>query len=141
MLRVIIAYATVIGAIIALIAMSYFYELFRLKTSSPKIGFENFSSKYIKKGDYVCINGRVRQFDHWTSDNEIIDPLNMPLEDNKTSKGNLAFSTNSLGYNILPSSLLKNCEFIYGKYGLKWAISEEYAYSAEEKIREYQMKY
>ena len=139
--RVILAYMFIIVTVIAVIALSLFYDWFRRIINIHKVGFEKFSSKRIRPGDYVCINGRVWQFDHWTSDNEIIDPISPPIEDNMTCKGNLAFSTNGLGYKLFPFSILRNCEFIYGKYGLKWAISEEYAHSAEAIIRQYKQQY
>ena len=137
MLRFILTLAGFFVAFIILSALSLLYEWLRRKTNIPKIGLKYYSSSTIKRGDYVCINGRVREFDHWTVDNEIIDLLAPPLEDNKTCKGNPAFSKDGFGYNILPSSALRNCEFIYGKYGLKWAISEDYADVAEEKVQQY----
>ena len=140
-MRVFFAYVVLLVAIIVLLTISNLYNWFMFKRNTPKIGFEYFSSRIIKHGDYVCINGRVKEFDHWTRDNEIIDPIKPPTEDNKTDKGNLAFERSGLGYNILPSSSLKDCEFIYGKYGLKWAISEDYSRRAKEMIKQYKERY
>ena len=126
-----------IAALIILSALSLFYEWLRRKVNKPKIGFMHFSSKMFSKGDYVCIKNNVMEFDHWTRDGETIDPIAPPIEENKTFSGNLAFKTDGIRYRILYSSSLKECNFIYGKYGLKWASTEGWARVAKEKVLEY----
>ena len=92
----------------------------------------------MKRDDYVSINGKVMRFSHIACENETIDPLRPPFYDeNKTIGGELAFKkTLGIGYVFYPDSSLRNCEFIYGKYGLKWAVSEHWASIAKQKIIE-----
>jgi hypothetical protein len=71
------------------------------------------------------------------SEGEIVNDIRPPLDDNKTIGGELAFDNpHGIGYLFYATSSLMNCEFIYGKYGLKWATSNYWAKVAEEKVNE-----
>lgn len=122
-----------------LMAMAFVYDWIRRKTIKSHIGgLEYFLYKFLKRGDYVSINGRVLCFIHLTKFGETIDHIKPPSNNNKTLGGELAFDNpNSLGYLIYPVSALRKCEFIYGKYGLKWAVSKEWATVAKEKANEH----
>lgn len=124
----------VIGIILALGAITAAYEWVRKKINKPKIGFPAFLLDKIKRGDYVCIEGKVLRFNHIARENESIDILHPPLHSNQTLGGELAFD-NGLGYLYYRPSALNKCEFIYGKYGLKWAISNDWAKAAKSKIK------
>jgi hypothetical protein len=57
---------------------------------------------------------------------------------NKTIGGELAFCDDRvLGYVYYNPSAMVNCEFIMGKYGLKWANNNTTAKTAKEKINNY----
>lgn len=130
----------IVAFVIAIfIAMALAYDWMRRKTIKSHIGgLEYFLYKFLKRGDYVSINGRVLCFSHLTQVGETIDHIKPPSNSNKTFGGELAFDNpNSLGHLIYPVSALRKCEFIYGKYGLKWAVSKEWATVAKEKINEY----
>ena len=140
-LKVILFIAGLGLAFVLLCELSIAYEWVRRKLNKPRIGFENFSARIIKEGDYVSIGGRVMRFSHITGAGETINPLAPPSNGNKSWGGDLAFhNTNGLGYHMYRSSSLKDCEFIYGKYGLKWAASEQWAAVAEKKIEEVKWK-
>lgn len=138
-MRFVFAILIIAFVIVVLVAISFAYEWIRRKTNKSHIGgLEYFLCKFLKHGDYVSIDGRVLEFSHITRTGEIIDPIRPPSNGNKTYGGELAFDNpNSLGYLIYPVSALRKCEYIYGKYGLKWAVSNKWAISAEEKVKEY----
>jgi len=91
--------------------------------------------KLLKDGDYVSIDGKVLRFSHIAGNGETVDPIRPPSNYNQTIGGELAFY-DLLGYKIYPSTALIKCDFIYGKYGLKWAASSHIANTANEKIKE-----
>lgn len=124
-------------AFFLLTLLGVFYEWMRRKINKPQIGFENFNAKIIKRGDYVSINGKVMCFSHITECGEIIDPIRPPMEDNKLLGGELAFQKNlGLGYEFYSISSLRQCDFIYGKYGVKWAASNHWASIAKDKVED-----
>lgn len=47
--------------------------------------------------------------------------------------GELVFEY-GLGYQYFNPSAMSNCDFIYGKYGLKWARNHDAAKQAKERI-------
>lgn len=114
------------------------YKWLRRKLNKPLIGFVNFNGRLMKRDDYVSIDGEVLCFSHIASEGQTINPLYPALEKNKTVGGEVAFrNPNELGYLYYNPSTLKHCEFIYGKYGVKWAASEHWASVAKEKVEEY----
>lgn len=128
----------IIAFAIVIIVIAFAFDWIRRKTNKSRIGgLECFLSKFLKHGDYVSIDGRVLQFSHITQVGETIDNIRPPSNRNKTIGGELAFDNpQSLGYLIYHVSALRKCEFKYGKYGLKWAISNEWANVAKEKVNE-----
>lgn len=127
-------------AFVVLTLLGELYVWIRKKLNRPLLGVDKLSLHLLKRGDYVCIGNEVKCFSHFTQDSEIINPMCPPHDGNKTNKGELAFKVkNGLGYIIYrnPQSVLNNCRFVYGKYGLKWALTEYYADIAKNKIDEY----
>ena len=128
-----------IGAILWLIDQCYYaYKWWRRKRNKPLIGDVDFPlTKLLKKDDYVSIGGRVLRFTHFAQRNEPVDVLRPPLNENQTIGGELAFDNpNGLGYIYYRPGALKKCDFIYGKYGTKWAATKELADSAKQRINE-----
>lgn len=138
-MRVIYAILIVVVVIFVFAIIAYAWDWGCRKINKPRIGsIDCFLYDLLKRNDYVCIEGEVLQFSHIVKTDEIIDVLRPPLDNNKALGGELAFDKrNSLGYIIYPTSVLRKCEFIYGKYGLKWAASKELAAVAKEKVYEY----
>ena len=128
-----------VALIAAFLCLFMAYEWFRRKTNKTRIGgLEYFLCKILKRDDYVSINGKVMRFSHISHGGESIDILKFPTYDNKTLGGELAFAKpHGLGYYFYPMSVLRECEFIYGEYGLKWAVSKHWAEIAKEKVDEY----
>lgn len=109
----------------------------RKRMNTPLIGIDVLL-KLLKKYDYVCIDGKVSQFSHIAHANEPLNILTIPSESNKTIGGELAFMNNyGLGYVYCFPSIMVKCDFIFGKYGLKWARNRVIANSAKEKIQKY----
>jgi len=138
-IRFVYAILIIAFVVVILVTIAFVYDWVRRKTNKLCIGeIDYFLCKFLKHGDYVSINGRVHRFSHITHFGETIDHIKPPSNDNMALGGELAFDNpNSLGYLIYPTSILRKCEFIYGKYGLKWAISNEWATVAKEKVNEY----
>jgi len=134
MIRFILAILDIVAFLALFVMFSLLYEWIRRKTNKPNVGLESFLLKRLKRGDYVCIEGKVMQFSHITCNGEIIDPIRPPLDNNKSFGGELAFETNTLSYPRYPISALRKCEFIYGKYGLKWACNNRWATVTMDKI-------
>lgn len=128
------------GLFVAFIVASILCEAYkwvRRKTNKPRIGYDSLFGGLLRCDDYVCIDGKVLCFDHIASPGQAINVLALPLEENKTVGGEIAFrNPNAIGYLYYKPSALKNCEFIYGKYGVKWAVSKHWATVAEEKVKE-----
>ena len=137
-MKFLFALTYIIGCVIALFIICEFYVWVRKCLNRPKIGGECLPFM-LKKNDYVSINGKVLEFSHFTKANETIDSLAPPLNGNLTwRKGDLAFRRSyGLGYVLYDILALRNCDFIYGKYGLKWARSKEHAINAKEEIQNY----
>lgn len=135
MMRFLLVVFGMVALLALLVLISMLYEWIRRKTNKPNVGLESFLLKMLKHGDYVCIEGRVMRYSHITRNGEIIDPIRPPLDDNKSFGGELAFETKFLSYLIYPISALRKCEFIYGKYGLKWACNSRCATEAMDKIQ------
>lgn len=128
------------GAFVILALFGELYVWIRKKLNRPRIGIEKLSLRLLKRGDYVCIEGEVRCFSHFTQDGEIINPMYPPYEDNRAYKGELAFEVkDGLGYIVYrnPNFVLSKCHFIYGKYGLKWSLTEHDADIAKEMVDKY----
>lgn len=138
-MKAILYYFLFFGAFTAFLvicqALTFAYAWLRRKINKPRIGFVCFLQKLLKDGDYVSINGKVLRFSHIARNGETIDPIRLPSNYNQTLGGELAFY-DLLGYKIYESSALIKCDFIYGKYGLKWAASSHIANTADEKIKE-----
>lgn len=128
-----------LGAFIVLFAvatvMELAYEWIRRKYNAPHYGFEYFLLKKLKRDDYVSIDGRVMRFDHIARYGESIDCIAPPLNDNMLLGGELAFRTSGLNYLYYFPSALTKCDFIWGKYGLKWASSKQMGEEAEKHIK------
>lgn len=128
------------GLIVAFIVATILYEPYkwlRRKTNKPRIGYDSLFGRLLSRGDYVSIDGKVLCFDHIASPGQAINALALPLEENKTVGGEIAFrNPNAIGYLYYKPSALKHCDFIYGKYGVKWAASKHWATVAEEKVTE-----
>lgn len=131
----------VIGTIAALIFLNFIisesYVWVRKRLNKPKFGAE-LLTRLLRKGDYVSINGRVYQFSHIADFGETLDWLLIPDYRNQTLGGELAFENKyGLSYLFLHPSALAKCDFIFGKYGLKWARNKSIAKNAEELIYRY----
>lgn len=128
----------ILGSIVCLCLSSEVYTYFRKKYNRPIIGTNIFLLKKLKNGDYVSINSRVLRFEHIARCGETINILHPPCEQNTLIGGELAFENkNGLGYTYYNSSALSNCDFIYGKYGLKWARTKQIAEKAEKEVEKY----
>lgn len=127
-----------IATIIVLVfIVSKLYIFFRKRFNKPKIGVELLIN-LLQRDDYASIDGKIYQFSHIAKPNETLNYLSFPSEGNKTIGGELAFM-NELGLNYIffhPSAMIK-CDFIFGKYGLKWARNNSIANNAKEKINRY----
>lgn len=134
----VIAILYIVCTFAAFVMLGFVYDWLRRKQNKPRIGFHYFLCRLLKSGDYVSINGKILCFSHITGNGEVIDHIQPPSNSNMAIAGDLAFENpHSLGYLIYPVYTLNKCEFIYGKYGLKWAASNEFAKTAKEKINEY----
>lgn len=109
----------IVAIIAILFVISLIYEWFKRKTNVTRIGHEYFLRKLLKDGDYVSIKGKVMAFETFTKDKEVVFD-----------------NPHGLGYCIYPLRALSQCEFIIGKYGVKWALSEKWAKVAKDKITE-----
>ena len=128
------------GVLVVLTLLGELYVWIRKTLNRPLLGIDKLSLRLLKRGDYVCIGDEVKCFSHFTQDGEIINPMYPPFNENKTNKGELAFEVkDGLGCVIYrnPKSVLSNCRFVYGKYGLKWALTEYYADIAKNKVDKY----
>lgn len=136
-MRFLFAILILVGSFAALLFVSFIYDWMRRKMNTPRIGFDYFLLKLLKRGDYVSIKGKVLCFSHVASVGENIDPIRPPFDDNKTIGNELVFDNpHGIGYLFYEPSSLMNCEFIYGEYGLKWALSNQWAKVAEKKVYE-----
>lgn len=128
----------VIACVFALlVATSMTYEWLRKKWNRPRIGgIELFLVKLLRRGDYVSINGKILCFSYVCRKGE--DILLPSFDHLILSGGELAFDDPySLGHKIYNASCLRQCEFIYGKYGLKWAANQSIASAAKDKVYNY----
>lgn len=131
-MRVFCIYVLLAISIISLVVFSEGYTWCRSKLNKPSIGQLSLLSRFLKKGDYVCIDNRVLRFSHIAKVNESYNFLSPPVSDNLALGGELAFyDSHGLGYVYYHPSAMKDCCFIYGKYGLKWAITYDYANRAK----------
>ncbi|MDE6236018.1 MAG: hypothetical protein K2M56_09740 [Muribaculaceae bacterium] len=120
-----------------LIFVSELYITIRKRLNTPKIGAQVLL-EFLERDAYVCINGKVLEFSHFANENESLNIIAFPSESNKTIGGELAFRNNhGLGYIYIHPSAMANCDFIYGKYGLKWARNTAIADIAKDKIKKY----
>lgn len=137
LLRAILVFILLAAIMFTLMLISNFYEHCRKKLNRPHIGHFALFKRFLKKGDYVCIQEEILEFNHIASPHEKLDILRPPLNDNFTIGGELAFSNpNGLGYIYYYPSAMKECRFIYGKYGLKWAANRDCASRAKQMIEE-----
>lgn len=130
-----------IGAV-SFIVLSLAFERcvwLRKKMNKPRIGKWCFLCDLLDRDDYVSIDGKVKRFSHITRPNEAINCIMPPSNDNKTLGGELAFYGRGLGYDMYYVSVLEKCEFVYGKYGVKWALSDYWASVAKEKVEEFKV--
>lgn len=131
-MRVVYAYLILISGIVVLSLLSVAYELTRKKLNKSVIGYSGLLKYFLKKGDHVYLGGRVLRFSHFASEGESLCLLKPPFEDNKTLGGELVFyNPHGIGYVYFYPSALNDCQFIYGKYGLKWAINLQVANNAQ----------
>lgn len=119
-------------------ALSELYVLLRKKLNRPQYGVDVLT-KFLRRDDYVSINGEIYQFSHFTRRDDIIDILKPAHYSNKVQfDGDIAFmKTDGLGYIHLHRNALERCDFIYGKYGLKWARNTSAAKDIEIKINQH----
>lgn len=138
-MRIIYAILFLIAVIAALASLFFVYDWLRRKMNKTRIGgIEYFLCKLLERDDYVSINGKVMRFSHIARNGETLDIFSMPSYENRTLGGELAFSNpRGLGYIFYPETSLRHCEFIYGEYGLKWALSNKWAETAKDKIEDY----
>ena len=120
----IIASVMFLTAVLAAIAV---YQWARRKLNKPLIGSDVFLIKLLERDDYVCIDGKVMRFIYIVRKG---DRTHLP-------SGYLAFQRTGLGYDYYPPSVMQHCEFIMGKYGLKWAASNQWANLASDKVEQY----
>lgn len=126
-----------VATLFGLVCISVLYEYIRTRLNKPKIGHEPLI-KLLRKDDYVSINGRILTFSHIAKGRESLNLLAPPSHRNQTDGGELAFLDNyTLGYVYYHPAAMSNCDFIYGKYGLKWARNNEIATTAKNKIYGY----
>lgn len=110
-----------------LVLISEIYVAMRKRLNTSMIGVEVLL-KLLNRDDYVCIDGKVNQFSHFSNSDEPLNILAFPTDGNKTIGGELAFVNNrGLGYVYFHPSAMINCDFIFGKYGLKWARNKAIA--------------
>lgn len=132
------ALAFIVGFIVSLFIAGVLYDVFRRFINRPKIG-SVCNPLILKRDDYISINGRVYLFSHFTRPNEPINTLGPPTNSNLTWRsGDMALQRSTgLGYDLLSIAALSNCDFVYGRYGLKWARTKEVADKAKEEIQAY----
>ena len=136
-MKPIIGIVIVIASIVIIFFVSELYVKLRKRINRPKIGDELLIN-LLSKDDYVSIQGKILRFSHIARENEILNLLAFPSESNKTIGGELAFANDhGLGYVFFYPSAMTNCDFIFGKYGLKWARNRTIASSAIESIKKY----
>ena len=138
LLRALLGYLGMIGFLALLCLAGYIYDKLQRKFNKPRIGFHYFFRKLIVRGDYVCLRDRILRFSHWAQSNELMDSYGPPSESERAAGGELAFYGEGLRYVYYPPSSLKDCKFIYGKYGVKWAASNMLASEAEERVNNYE---
>ena len=127
-MKFLIALLWLVGGFALLALLCEMYVFVRRRLNCITVGLVGFLSKLLKRDDYVSIDNRLLRFSHFTVGGEIVDITRPPLWNNKwNSLGDLAFyNENTLGYTILPLSKLEQCEFVIGKYGVKWAASQNW---------------
>lgn len=137
------AFLAIILTVLSMVAILFLlgllvagYRLMRTKLNKPRIGKWCFLCDLLESDDYVSIDGKVRRFSHITRPDEVIDSIRIPSDDNKTLGGELAFWGNGINYYMYHVSVLDKCEFVYGKYGVKWALTEYFASIAKQKVEE-----
>lgn len=136
-MKSLVGIAIVIASLMIIFFISELYVKLRKRINKPKIGDELLIN-LLNKDDYVSIQGKVHRFSHIARENERLNLLAFPSESNSTIGGELAFANDQgLGYVFFYPSAMSNCDFIYGKYGLKWARNRAIASSAIECIRKY----
>lgn len=136
-MRVVLSYLMLIGGLAVLVLLSLAYEWSKRRLCKPVIGLYGVLMNYIKREDYVCIKSRVLRFSHIARGGESISLEKPPIEGNKTLGGELAFfNPRGLDYVYFCPTALDDCQFIYGKYGLKWAANSELADKAQRMIEE-----
>lgn len=118
------ALAVYVGLFILFVVASVLVNLYkwlRRKTNKPLVGYDNIDIKLLKRDDFLSIDHKIFRYSHLTN------------------FGELAFKNpHELGgYYIYPSTVLKKCDFIYGKYGAKWGYSRHWASIAKDKVEEY----
>lgn len=127
----------IVAIIVAAFIVSELYVQVRKRFNRPKIGVE-LLIKLLRRNDYVSIDGKIHRFSHIANSNETLNPLSFPNEENKALGGELAFENErGLGYIFLHPSAMTKCEFIFGKYGLKWAQNNSIANNAKEILDKY----
>lgn len=121
----------------ALAAITELYSYLRKKLNRPKYDQSNLSTRALKRGDYVYFPNRLLEFSHIARNGETIDPTRPPSWNNQSTRGDLMFrNSRSIGYTCYSSSILRQCMFVYGRFGLKWAITPEQGEIAEEIIKQ-----
>lgn len=134
MMRSLFIFSIFVASIIGIGILWELYMRFRKRINKPQIGVEILIN-LLNKDDYVCIDGKVLRFSHIARKREVLNIAAPPSELNSTIGGELAFLDDRyLGYRYYHTSAMKECEFIYGKYGLKWASSSAIATNAKERI-------
>lgn len=141
-MRFLFAILFIAAFLVVSFSLSITYEWLRKKYNKPYIGFECFLIDMLRRGDYVSIQGEVMLFDHIARSNEVIDDERPPLNSNKTLGNELLFYTNPnlVWRRCYDVTALRKCDFIYGKYGLKWATSLSIAKTSKEKVEEFENK-
>lgn len=138
-MKTLIGIGCIILGFVILFGLSMLYEIIKVKLNKPKIGFKPLIYSLLKRSDYICIAGNVMQFSHWTQSGEVIDVLRPPLDGNQVIYDDdiACYSPNRLGYIYYPFESLNNMQFIYGKYGVKWAKSKGWAEKASKLVEDY----
>lgn len=135
-MKVFFAFLSLGAIVIILISLNMAYEWFRKRYNKPRMGQMGLFNTRLKRDDYICFGDKVLRFSHIAGKDEIINVLRPPLNGNRTYGGELAFyDPHSIGYVYYDESVMKDCKFIYGKYGLEWAINDEFVLKAEVMVK------
>lgn len=123
------------GIICESICKSYIWV--RKKLNKPKIGYDLYFS-FLRKNDYIGYKGCVYRICNIERGTESLY-LIRPFEDNTSIRDVLLCYNPTYipgGYISLHQSILMQCDFIIGKYGMKYAYSLAYSEISLEQVKD-----